>query len=230
MKKTFNLYCDESSHLPNDRQPFMLLSYVGSPYNDKNTHSQFLKELKIKHHFSGEIKWTDVSNSMLPFYVELVNYFFESTLFFRSIIIEKKQIDYNSVNFDSDEFYYKMYYQLLHHKMDSGFVYNVYVDIKDTRGAKKIKRLTEILNAKEYRVRNLQLIHSYESNIMQLCDFMMGALNYNLRGNEQVLAKKSIISLISELAQIPLNSSTPKSSTKFNLFFIDFSQSASVGV
>lgn len=58
MNKTFNLYCDESTHLENDKMPFMLISYIGCPYNDKQEHNQFIKELKLKHHLAGEIKWT----------------------------------------------------------------------------------------------------------------------------------------------------------------------------
>lgn len=32
-KKTFNLYCDESCHLENDQQSFMLIAYTGSAWN-----------------------------------------------------------------------------------------------------------------------------------------------------------------------------------------------------
>jgi len=220
MNRTFNLYCDESTHLENDGKPFMLISYVGCPYNYKKPHSNFIKELKIKHHFRGEIKWTGVSDSMYPFFAELTDYFFQSSLYFRSVIVNKSQIN-KSPDFSYDEFYYKMYYQLLHHKMDMGNSYNVFVDIKDTRGAKKIEKLSEILNIKYGRIRKLQLIHSYESNLIQLCDFLMGAINYSLRGEKTVTSKMKIISKIEDHARRPLHSSTPKSNDKFNLFFID---------
>lgn len=221
MNQTFNLYCDESSHLENDKKPFMLISYVGCPYNHKNLHSKYIKDLKIRHHFLGEIKWTGVSDSMYPFYAELIDYFFSSSLFFRSVIVEKFQINNSMPEFSYDEFYYKMYYQLLHHKMDMRSSYNVYVDIKDTKGAKKIKRLTDILNIRYGRIRKLQLIHSYESNFIQLCDLIMGAINYHLRGDNRVNAKTKIITKIMEHTKGPLHKSTLKSNDKFNLFFID---------
>lgn len=225
MNKTFNLYCDESTHLENDGKPFMLISYIGCPYKDKVNHSKFIKELKHKHFFQGEIKWTGVSNSMYPFYAELVDYFFSSSLYYRSVIVEKKQINNEKPDFNFDEFYYKMYYQLLHHKMDMSSAYNVYIDIKDTRGSKKIKRLAEILNIKYGRIRNIQLIHSYESNLMQLCDFIMGAINYHLREENVVEAKNKIITKISKNADLPLHKSTSKWNDKFNLFFIDLNGS-----
>lgn len=221
MNKTFNLYCDESTHLENDGKPYMLISYIGSPYIDKDNHSKFIKGLKLKHGFKGEIKWTGVSSSGYPFFAELVDYFFSSSLYYRSVIVEKNQIHNELPNFNFDEFYYKMYYQLLHHKMDMSSAYNVYIDIKDTRGAKKIKRLADILNIKYGRIRNIQLIHSYESNLMQLCDLIMGALNYYLRGEHTVEAKNKIIAKISKNADLPLDKSTSKWNDKFNLFFID---------
>jgi hypothetical protein len=33
MNKTFNFYCDESCHLENDHQPYMLIGYVGCVVN-----------------------------------------------------------------------------------------------------------------------------------------------------------------------------------------------------
>lgn len=221
MNKTYNLYCDESTHLQNDEQPFMLISYIGTPYNETKKHSNFIKEMKLHHYFRGELKWTGVSDSMYDFYNELIDYFFSSSLYFRTVVINKKQVDNSLPDFSFDEFYYKMYYQLLHHKMDMSSSYNVYVDIKDTQGAKKIKKLGEILNNRYWRVRNLQLIHSYESNLMQLCDFLMGAINYYLRGERKVESKIKLITKISESAKVPLDISTSKSDDKFNLFFID---------
>lgn len=32
--KTYNIYCDESTHLENDGQPYMIYGYVSIPYNE----------------------------------------------------------------------------------------------------------------------------------------------------------------------------------------------------
>ena len=57
MQKTFNFYCDESTHIENDGQPYMLLSYVATPYNQLRMHNQYIRKLKKDHFFNGEIKW-----------------------------------------------------------------------------------------------------------------------------------------------------------------------------
>jgi len=67
--KTYNLYCDESTHIEHDKHPYMLLSYISLPYNQIKIHKEFLKNLKKKHHFYSEIKWTKVSNSKQSFYM-----------------------------------------------------------------------------------------------------------------------------------------------------------------
>jgi hypothetical protein len=49
----------------------------------------------------------------------------------------------------------------------------------------------------------------------------MGALNYNLRGEKKIIAKLKIIEKIKKHANRSLDCSTPRSSEKFNLFFIE---------
>lgn len=219
--KTFNIYCDESTHLENDRMPFMIIAYVSSAYNQVKLHSDYIKRLKNDHSYAGEIKWTKISGSNYPFYTELVDYFFATDLNFRAVIVEKKKIEKGKNGWTYDDFYFKMYYQLLHHKINMEHVYNVYIDIKDTCSQSKIRKLREILNIKYGNIRNLQLIHSYESYLMQLTDVLMGALNYHLRQKNQVVAKVKLIDKISRHAKTPLDKTSALSAEKFNLFFID---------
>ncbi|MDZ7743745.1 MAG: DUF3800 domain-containing protein [Bacteroidota bacterium] len=221
MSKTFNIYCDESTHLENDKMPYMIIAYVSSAYNQVKFHSENIKRIKKDFHFAGEIKWTKVSGSNYPFYAELVDYFFATDLNFRAVIVGKRKIDTERPGWTYDDFYYKMYYQLLHHKINMGHAYNVYLDIKDTCSQKKIRKLREILNINYGNIRNLQLIHSYESNLLQLADVIMGAINYYLRRNDKVVAKVKLIEKISRHSKLPLDSTTSLNAEKFNLFFID---------
>ncbi|MBR9920307.1 MAG: DUF3800 domain-containing protein [Bacteroidetes bacterium] len=217
--KTFNLYCDESSHLQNDGMPYMLISYIGTPYNQLKQHKTAISNLKAKHNFKGEIKWSNVSASKYQFYTELIDYFFATDLFFRAIIVDKSQINEMQAGFTYDDFYFKMYFQLLHHKVSMEDTFNVYIDIKDTRSHKKVNRLKEILGLNA-SIRNLQAIHSYESSLMQLADLIMGAINYRLRGLNKVIAKNQLITKIEEQCNGSLDKSTPLSEEKFNRFFI----------
>lgn len=218
--KTFNFYCDESTHLENDGMPFMMIAYVSTAYNQMDLHKRNIKAIKAKYKVKGEIKWSNVSEGAYPFYAELIDYFFSTDLNFRSIIVDKSQIDNSRPGFSYDDFYFMMYYQLIHHKINLGYTYNIYLDIKDTRSHKKLPKLKDMLkwNAS---IRNFQFIRSHESYFMQLTDLIMGAINYKLRGEDKVIAKTKLIQKIEKHCQVPITKSTPKSADKFNLFFID---------
>ncbi len=221
--KTFNYYCDESTHLPNDNMPYMLLGYVSVPYHQMKIHSDAIKEIRNKHKVFGEIKWSKISAKKYDFYADLVDYFFASDLSFRAIVIKKEQIANHNYHQDHDTFYYKMYYQLVYHKIDVLNTYNIYLDIKDTLSAAKVNHLKDILQTKLGVIRNLQNIHSHESVFMQICDLLMGAVNYHLRGLDKMKAKTNLISRIQKQSNHTLTESTPKTENKMNLFFIELS-------
>lgn len=220
MDKTFNMYCDESTHLQNDRKPYMIIAYVSSAYNQLSQHKEHFKMLRSKYKIKGEIKWSKVSKSAYPFYNELIEYFFATDLNFRAIIVNKSQIDETREGFGYNDFYFKMYYQLLFHKICDNHYYNIYLDVKDTRSQNKLNKLSEILNNKS-SIRNIQFIKSHESYLMQLTDLIMGAINYHLREEKKVIAKTQLIEKIKSHSAINLSKSTLKSEEKFNLFFID---------
>lgn len=220
MSKTFNFYCDESTHLQNDGMPFMMIAYISVGYNQMKQNKEQLKAIRAKHKAKGEIKWSNVSGGMYPYYADLIDYFFSNDLNFRSIIVDKSQIDESKEGFTYDDFYFRMYYQLIHHKINQGYGYNIYFDIKDTRSHKKLARLKKMLkwNAS---IRNFQFMRSHESSFMQLTDLIMGAINYKLRGENKVIAKNKLIEKIESHCKVPITKSTPKTADKFNLFFID---------
>lgn len=220
MPKTFNIYCDESTHLENDHMPFMVMGYIKCPYNKLEESKLKLRDLRAKHKFKGEIKWSKISRKMESFYFDIIEYFFNSDLAFRAVIVDKNQINTNIDNFTYDDFYFKMYYQLLHNKMDLADTYNVYLDIKDTCSHLKLHKLRTILKYNS-SIRNFQFIRSHESSLMQLADFFIGAINYKLRKEEKNFTKKNIINKIESLSPYKIDSTTPKGSNKINLFFID---------
>jgi len=47
--KTYNIYCDESTHLENDGQPYMIYGYVSIPYNEMALAKKQIREIKQKH-------------------------------------------------------------------------------------------------------------------------------------------------------------------------------------
>ncbi len=222
--KTFNFYCDESTHLENDGHPYMIYSYVSVAYNELKMIKEQIKTIKAKHNFSGELKWTNVHDKNYALYKELVDYFFMTNMNFRAVIVDKSQIDNTRPEYTFNDFYFRMYFQLLHHDVDLENKYNIYFDIKDTCSQKKLHKLKDYLkwNAS---IQNFQFIRSHESSIMQLCDVLMGAINYNLRKERgdiegKVISKIKIVEQIKERTNISLKFTSPLNAKKFNLFFI----------
>jgi Protein of unknown function (DUF3800) len=221
LNKTFNFYCDESCHLENDHHPYMLIGYISCSYNQVALHSKNIRLLKEEYENMNEIKWNNLSKSAYPLYNGLIDYFFATDLQYRAIVIDKSKIKHDEFEQTHDDFYYKMFFQLLHKKIDPENNYNIYLDIKDTRSAKKVNGLKKYLNSNLLSVRNLQNIRSHESELMQLTDIITGAISYHLRGLNKVIAKNKIIEKIQHHSKHPLNHSTSKDQHKFNLFFID---------
>jgi hypothetical protein len=220
MSKTFNIYCDESCHLENDHKPYMFLGSVSSAYNQIRLHTEYIKKLKVKHNFYAEIKWTSVSRSKVQFYIELIDYFFATDLKFRTVGVEKSKINNDSFGQSYDDFYYKMYYVLLNHNINNLYAYNVYLDIKDTLSAYKVNKLKEILNIQYGVFRNVQNIKSHESLILQLTDFIMGAISYYHNNEKKAnVAKMRIIEKIKQHSGETLTRTNY--SDKLNLFFIE---------
>ncbi|ALM49341.1 RlfA protein [Flavobacterium psychrophilum] len=220
MNKTFNIYCDESCHIENDHKAYMFLGSISVAYNQVRFHTEQINQLKKKHNFYAEIKWSKVSKSKLRFYLELVDYFFNTDLQFRSVGVKKEKINNDAFNQTYDDFYYKMYYYLLNHNLNSLYNYNVYLDIKDTLSAYKVNRLKNILNTKFGVFRNVQNIRSHESILIQIADFMMGAISYlHNDENKQNSAKMQIIDKIRSHCNDQLMQTNY--SNKMNLFFIE---------
>ncbi len=221
MSKTFNIYCDESCHIENDHKQFMFLGSVSSAYPQVRRHTKRINELKKEHNFYAEIKWSNVSMSKIRFYLDLVDYFFDTDLRFRAIGIKKDKIRCDDFKSSFDDFYYKMYYQLLNHNIDTSNYYNVYLDIKDALSANKVRNLREILNVRYGVFRNIQNIRSEESTLMQLADFLIGAISYNVNNIEKKnIAKVQVIEKIQRHAKTQDLAKT-NYSDKLNLFFID---------
>lgn len=226
MSETYNVYCDESCHLENDGQRAMVLGAVWCPVDKRLEIAKRIREIKQKHGFKPdfEIKWTKVSTSKLDFYLDVVDYFFDDDDFhFRGLVApDKNALDHEKFGQTHDEWYYKMYFTMLKVIFDPHSHYRVYIDIKDTLGADKIKTLHKVLcnNAYDYSrkiVERVQQIHSEESEQLQVADLMIGALAYLHRGLNASKAKQAIIHRIKERSGYQLIYNTLQRESKFNI-------------
>lgn len=226
MTQVFNIYCDESCHLENDHQSIMVLGAIRCPQDEASRLISTLKSLKKEYLAAGELKWSKVSASRQSFYLELAKWFLdEPNLFFRGLVMrDKHKLDHDAFNQGShDTFYYKMYFSLLSKILDPQNRYNIYLDIKDTRSRWKLKKLKEILCNNLYDftsqlINHMQNIHSYESDLMQFGDFLLGAVSYRNRLLSGNSAKEQVIQCLESGLGRNLMTTTSLYEQKFNLF------------
>ena len=219
MGKTFNLYCDESCYLDNDGNRFMFIGGISCAYPQIKIHTSSITEIKKRHNFYAELKWNKVSESKIKFYLDIIDYFFSTDLQFRAISIEKEKRT-SGVMCCFDERYYDMYYYLLNNDINTRYSYNVYLDIKDTLSVFKVHKLYEILNAKYGVFRNIQNIRSHESLLLQLADFILGAVAYNVNNLEKANGtKRMIVDRIKKHCNIDLDENSYNKN--LNLYFIE---------
>lgn len=226
----YNIYCDESCHLENDHQKVMVLGASWCPANKVREISRRIREIKQKHGFNPnfEIKWTKVSPSKEDFYQDIIDYFFDDDdLHFRALIVpDKSVLDHRLFDQTHDDWYYKMYFHMLNIILNPnpGFQYRIYIDIKDTRSAKKIKKLHHVLCNNIYDfskeiIKQVQMVKSHEIQILQITDLLIGALSHENRMLKGSNAKQNLIKRVKERSGYKLTLTTLQKEEKFNLFF-----------
>jgi len=223
----YNIYCDESCHLENDSHKAMVLGATWCASNEKMKLFERIKEIKKKHGFKSnfEIKWNKVSVSKLAFYREIVNYFFDTDkLNFRALVIpDKSELNHQNFGQSHDDFYYKIYFDMLKIIISPYDNYNIYLDIKDTQGYNKVNKLHEVISNAHYDfaqniVKRIQEVRSEEVSLMQITDLLIGAMSYFHRELKSSKAKLELIELIKKRSGYSLQKSTLPAERKFNYF------------
>lgn len=225
-----NIYCDESCHLEHDKSPVMVLGCIRFPFEKKDEINNRIKEIKNKYHISlyNELKWTKVSNGRIfDCYEDLINYFFDDDdLLFRALIVDNKQaIRHENYHQTHDDWYYKMYFNMLKVILDPTDSYNIYLDIKDTRSKTKVSKLQEILANNQYDfsrsiIKKMQVIRSNEVQIMQIVDLLIGAISHSLRDITTSIPKQQLIEIIKLKSKYDFTKNTLYREKKFNIFHI----------
>lgn len=226
----YNIYCDESCHLKNDISSVMILGAISCPKEQKKRIFDNIREIKLKYGLDSrfEIKWTKVSDSKIDFYLELLAYFWNNTdLCYRGLVATgKDRLDHEKYNKgDNDLWYYKMYFLMLDPIINPANEYQILVDIKDTKGGKRVEKLKEVLcnNKYDFRqevIQQIVQINSKESEILQLADLINGAIAFYYRQlGVEPSANQGKVSFVEELQKkCNLDRNTARNEQKFNLF------------
>lgn len=227
MSNVYNVYCDESCHLEHDQQHTMVLGAVWCPLDKSREIAERIREIKARHELppTFEIKWTKVSPAKVDFYRDLLDYFFdEDDLHFRALIIpDKSLLRHEEFGQDHDTWYYKMFFDMLKVLLSPDHRYRIYLDVKDTRSAEKVRHLHDVLANNMYDFRReilerVQTVRSHEIEQMQLADLLIGAISYanrDLHGNS---AKVALVEHMRERSGYALTRTTLLGERKVNLF------------
>jgi len=198
MTQTFNVYCDESCHLEHDGQQAMVLGAVWCPLEKVREISLRLQEIKADHGLAPgfEIKWVKVSKSLLR---------------------------HDERHQTHDDWYYKMYFDMLKLVLDPRARYRIYLDYKDSQGSAKVSKLHDVLCNNIYDfdrhiIERVQLVRSHEVGILQLADLLIGTISYANRGLDTSLAKLRLVERMRERSGYRLTQTTLLREEKVNLF------------
>jgi hypothetical protein len=227
MSQIFNIYCDESCHLEHDQQKVMVLGAVWCPLEKTREIAVQLREIKRGHGMPPgfEIKWTKVSPAKVEFYRDVLDHFFtDESLHFRALVIaDKSQLRHADFGQDHDTWYYKMMFSLLEPLLSPKERFRVYLDKKDTRSAAKVSKLHEVLCNSLYDfdrhiIERVQVIKSHEVEQLQLADFLIGIVNYAMRGLTGNAAKVALVERMRQSSGYSLTRSTLLREQKVNVF------------
>jgi Protein of unknown function (DUF3800) len=171
------------------------------------------------------VKWIKVSPAKVQFYLDLVDYFFDDDdLHFRALIVpDKGLLQHAAFTQTHDDWYYKMYFDLLKALIDPKCRYHIYVDLKDTRGKAKIARLWDVLANAHYDfsrsiIERIQTVRSQEVALVQLADLLVGAVSYVNRGLVSNAGKVRIVDRLRKRSHYSLTQTTLLREDKVNLF------------
>jgi hypothetical protein len=225
--RTFNIYCDESCHLEYDGVPVMAWGAIYCAAEEFRNVTESVRALKSTHGLSHEFeaKWTKVSPAKVDFYLELLDLFIDDErLRFRGLVVpDKGLLDHARFDQSHDDWYYKMYFTMLRPIFCAPHHYRIYLDVKDTRGGPKTRKLHEVLANSLYdfdreAIERVQQVRSHESELLQITDVLIGALTYANRGLATSPAKAALIARLRDrLGPNVLTRTSTFTATKFNI-------------
>ena len=228
MNNKYEFYIDESCHLEKDNIPVMCIGYIKVVMTDYVALQKEFEQILRKHNQNSELKWNKFSNARTALYKELVDYFFQTSLQFRCVLVKhKERLNHKDYNQGSqDNFYYKMTYSLLHPNNSIGEEYRVFIDVKDTRGREKLRKINEVFH-NEYDgnspFKHFKHLHSHDNLFFQLADFFIGAITYKTRVVLKDIAipspqKIEFINYLELKSGFNLDEGTEPWETKFNIY------------
>jgi len=223
MNKKYNIYCDESRHT-NTNDAFMVIGGVWCPRDQRQEITQKINLIRKKHNIWREFGWKTLSPNRKDFYWEILELFqSEQGLSLRALIANRNTLDHQQYNSGDVELgFYKLYYQMLVHRLQKDCEYYIYLDWQQNKEQGRFTSLRDILRRKltgKAKIVCLEPVNSKKVQLVQLADLLIGAVGYawNERAGSEIKLRFSKI--LAEKSNLPrLNLSTAASAEKINIF------------
>jgi len=225
VKPVFKIFCDESCHMQHDGADIMVLGAIHCSAEKAVQLNRHIKWLRHQHNYQTELKWTKLVAKQWPFYQALMDLLLtDPDVWFKATVVQRKSsLDHGRFNDGShNDFYYKMFYYTLRDFLAVQNEYRLYLDYMDTMGGEKTRKLCEVLTAGERSQLAISatIVQSYESQLIQLCDLLIGAIGYRNRSDieHSSVIKNQIVEYLEARLGHPLDYSTAPWERQFNIF------------
>ncbi len=224
---TYNIYCDES-RVENPESKNMVIGALEVPRNKKMRITAELKDIYRKHEFIHELKWTRVHHKFLPFYKELIDFFYSTAeMSFRCIVVDKTKVKLEEFHGGDEELaFFKFYYIMLKQKLLSNNKYYIFLDRKPTRERHRARALHSYLdsyilwNKNGCNIQHFQAIDSKDNLLIQLTDYLVGLMGFacDERSNMDSAKGKVVQYLKERIGRHDLCAISSLSEEKLNVF------------
>ncbi len=224
-KPVYKIFCDESCHLEHDGADIMVLGGLCCTDEKATALTKHIKWLRHQHGYQTELKWTKLHSKQLAFYKALLDLVIDDPeVWFKATVVQhKERLAHEHYNDGSHNvFYYKMFFYTLRDFLSVENQYRIYMDYMDTMGGEKTKKLCEVLQTEGRKDVEVQpyIVQSYESQLIQLVDLIIGAVGYKNRNDieHSSTVKMAIVEYIETKLGHSLDYGTPPWERNFNIF------------
>ncbi len=231
--KRWLISCDESGV---DGAPYYGFGTLWMPWQRRGDFQRLIADVRERHRYFYEIKWTRVQERYLPFYRDLITLFFQTGwLVFHCIIIRAALVDRSFHDGSIDLARRKHFTMLLTNKIKRSIkafpgreqTFRIWVDPIASSYAKADEACEIIANsvlAKVFgSVRPVDKVltrNSKDTPSIQLCDLIIGAIVGEWRDNSTTGAKRDLRKHIASfLGWENLLADTPWRERKFNIWY-----------
>ncbi|MDP9313226.1 MAG: DUF3800 domain-containing protein [Chloroflexota bacterium] len=218
------IYCDEAG---THGCRYFLIGGLWMPRHDEIALRQQLSEVRQDYGLRAEMHWKKVSDLMLPAYKAFVDVvLLWPAVSFKCIVVEKSRVDYNTYHDgDKDLAFYKFYYYVISHNLESHNLYWLYTDERSSRDAASLSKLRLHVNERcnangaDNILRAIEPRKSHSDDLIQCADVILGSISAAWQAEVTKQAKHDLIGHIANRFGLEcLATPTPRTNKKINIW------------